>query len=49
MKYFSLYIPAGTPEGYSYVRDYKGNLIYFGTKEECEIFISRMEVYIDGE
>lgn len=43
MMYFELYIPSGTPEGFSYVRDFKGNLVYYGTVEECETFIKQME------
>lgn len=36
-------IKTGCPKGWAYVRDYMGNLVYYGRIEECKTFISEME------
>lgn len=35
-------IKAGCPKGWAYVRDYMGNLCYYGTIKDCETFIKIM-------
>lgn len=37
-------IKDGCPKGYGYVRDYMGNLCYYGSIKECLAFIKAMEV-----
>ena len=36
-------IKTGCPKGWAYVRDYMGNLVYYGRIEDCKQFISEME------
>lgn len=40
---FKIYINQDCPEGYGYVRDLYGNLIFYGLLSECCTFIERME------
>lgn len=42
MDYYSIYVPINVEKGFAYVRDFKGNLIFYGTLEQCYDFIERM-------
>lgn len=33
----------GQPKGYGFVKDYQGNIYFYGSIKECEEFISRLE------
>ena len=35
-------VTAGCPKGWAYVRDYTGNLVYYGSIDECHHFINAM-------
>ena len=35
-------VTADCPKGYAYVRDYTGNLVYYGSIDECHHFINAM-------
>lgn len=36
-------VKEGCPKGWAYVRDYQGNLCYYGCIEDCKRFINAME------
>lgn len=37
------------PKGWAYVRDYMGNLVYYGTEDECKLFIEAMKESIKAD
>lgn len=39
----------GCPKGYSYVRDYMGNRVYYGPISDCLEFITIMERELENE
>ena len=41
MDYFTIYISKDCPKGWAYVRDFKGNLVFYGTIKECHDFIDQ--------
>ena len=41
LRMFSIYTK-DCPKGWAYVRDYTGNLVYYGPIEECFKFIDQM-------
>lgn len=39
---YQIYINSDCAKGYAYVRDFKLNLVFYGTIEECRKFIDEM-------
>ena len=35
-------VTAGCPKGWAFVRDYMGNLVYYGSIEDCKAFIEHV-------
>lgn len=38
---FQIWICKDCPKGYAYVKDYQGNLVFYGTIKECHDFIDQ--------
>lgn len=49
MTYVIIFYDTDCPEGYAYVRDYMGNLCYYGSVEACKEFIKHMEGEMTNE
>ena len=42
MDYYQIYRTKDCPKGWAFVRDFKCNLVFYGTIEECYVFIDEM-------